>query len=114
MAKGGCHGQPRLSLHGVACHQRALLLPLGRRSLLETLSCLEGNSLPAGECKDREVEEMPEQTRANPSWNGRTLKMMPIRPADCTKRITDIIARRAFQISEVRGFTPGQMAFVYV
>ena len=32
---------------------------------------------------------------------------MPIRSADCTKRITDIIARRAFQISEARGLTPG-------
>jgi hypothetical protein len=63
--------------------------------------------MPAGKCKDCEVEEMPEQTRANPSWNGRTLKMMPIRSADCTKRIADIIARRAFQISEARGFTPG-------
>ena len=50
---------------------------------------------------------MREQTRTNQSWNGRTLGMMPMRSGDCTKRITDIIARRAFQFSEARGFTPG-------
>jgi hypothetical protein len=30
-----------------------------------------------------------------------------MRSADCNKRITDTIARRAFQISEARCFTPG-------
>jgi Protein of unknown function (DUF2934) len=30
-----------------------------------------------------------------------------MRFADCNKRITNIIARRAFQISEARGFIPG-------
>jgi hypothetical protein len=33
--------------------------------------------------------------------------MMPMRSANSTKKITDIVARRAFQISEARGFTPG-------
>jgi hypothetical protein len=32
---------------------------------------------------------------------------MPMRSADCSTRITDIVTRRAFQISEARGFTPG-------
>jgi|SRR5580704_14522704 HSP20 family molecular chaperone IbpA len=50
---------------------------------------------------------MREQTRTNQSWGGRTLKMTPIRPGDCTKRTTNMIARRAFQISQARGFTPG-------
>src|ERR1700686_392153 len=107
MPRGGCHGQPRLSLHGVARPQRALLHPLRWRSLLEALRYLEGKSLHAGQCQDCEVEEMREQTRTNQSWNGRTLTLMPIKSADCTKRITDIVARRAFQISEARGFTPG-------
>jgi hypothetical protein len=46
------------------------------------------------------------QTRGNQSWNGRTLRMMPIKSADCANRIRDIVARRAFQISEARGFAP--------
>jgi len=50
---------------------------------------------------------MREQPRSNQSWNGSTLTMMPSRSAECTKRIAEIIARRAFQISEARGFTPG-------
>ena len=50
---------------------------------------------------------MREQTRSNQSWNGRTLRMMPVRPGDCSRRIADLIARRAFQISEARGFTLG-------
>lgn len=50
---------------------------------------------------------MREQTRASQSWNGRTLKMVPVRSAECTRRISDIVARRAFQISEARGFEPG-------
>lgn len=66
-----------------------------------------GYSLPTGECQDCELEEMREQTRTNQSWNGRTLKMLPSRSAECTKRIADIVARRAFQISEARGFAPG-------
>jgi len=33
--------------------------------------------------------------------------MVPARSAECTRRISDIVARRAFQISEARGFTPG-------
>lgn len=107
MPRGGCHGQPRLSLHGVARHQRALLHPLGWRSLLQTLRRLEGNPLRAGECQDCEVEEMREQIRTNQSWDGRTLKMVPMRSADCTKKIADMVARRAFQISEARGFAPG-------
>ena len=35
--RGGFHGHPRLSLHGDAFHQHALLHPLGWRSFLETL-----------------------------------------------------------------------------
>jgi HSP20 family molecular chaperone IbpA len=50
---------------------------------------------------------MQEQRRSNQSWNGRTLAIMPSESADCTKRIAEIIARRAFQINEARGFTPG-------
>jgi Protein of unknown function (DUF2934)/Hsp20/alpha crystallin family len=50
---------------------------------------------------------MREQTGSNQSWNGRTLRMMPTRPAECSRRIADLVARRAFQISEARGFTPG-------
>jgi hypothetical protein len=50
---------------------------------------------------------MREQTRVNQSWNGRILKMMPMGSADCTERIAEIVARRAFQISEARGFAPG-------
>jgi len=51
--------------------------------------------------------EMREQTRASQTWNGRTLKVVPVRSAESTKRISDIVARRAFQISEGRGFVPG-------
>ena len=50
---------------------------------------------------------MREQTRANQSWNGRNLKMIPIISADCTRRIAGIVARRAFQISEARVFAAG-------
>jgi hypothetical protein len=50
---------------------------------------------------------MRQQTLSSQSWNGRTLKIMPMIPDDCTRRITDIVARRAFQISEGRGFAPG-------
>jgi hypothetical protein len=50
---------------------------------------------------------MREQIRTNQSWDGRTLKMVPMRSADCTKKIADIVARRAFQISEACGFAPG-------
>jgi hypothetical protein len=107
MPRGGRHGQPRLSLHGVAFLKRTLLYPLGWRSLLEALRGSECYSLPAGECKDCEVDEMREPTRSNQSWNGRTLKVMPIRSAKCTKKISDIVARRAFQISEAPRFTPG-------
>lgn len=50
--KGGCHGQPRLSLHGIARHQPSILYALEWRSVLEALSSLEGNTLRARECKD--------------------------------------------------------------
>jgi hypothetical protein len=107
MPRGGCHGQPRLSLHGVARYHGAHLDSLGWRPLLETLRCLEGRSIPTGKRQDCGVEEMREQTRSNQSWNGRTVTMIPTISADCTKKISDIVARRAFQISEARGFTPG-------
>lgn len=63
--------------------------------------------METGERRDREVGEMRESTRTIQSWNGRTLTMLPCTSADCAKKITDIVARRAFQFSEARGFAPG-------
>jgi len=59
------------------------------------------------ERRDREGGAVRESTRASQSWNGRTLKMIPTRSVDCNKKIADIVARRAFQICEASGFTPG-------
>ena len=53
---------------------------------------------------------MRQETRSNESWNGRTLMIVPMKPADCSKRIRDVVARRAFTISEGRGFLPGHEA----
>jgi len=61
--KGGCHGQPRLSFHGIARRQPSVLYALGWRSVLEALSFLERNTLRAREYKNREVEETREQAR---------------------------------------------------
>ncbi len=41
------------------------------------------------------------------SWKGRHLKVTRFTPNDLDTKIRDAIARRAFQISESRGFAPG-------
>lgn len=55
------------------------------------------------------VEDMQEPTRSNPSWNGRTVKVIPMSPAGCTGRIASAVAWRAFQISQDGGFAPGHV-----
>jgi len=60
-----------------------------------------------GDPQECEVEDMQEQTQSNPSWNGRTVKVIPMSPARCAERIAGAVAWRAFQISQDGGFAPG-------
>ena len=50
---------------------------------------------------------MRKQARLDQSWNGRTMDIVPLSPADRERKIKLIVARRAFQISEEQGFVPG-------
>ena len=40
-------------------------------------------------------------------WKGRAVKTVAVDPAEHAKRMHDGVARRAFQICEMRGFAPG-------
>lgn len=51
---------------------------------------------------------MREQRRSNQLWNGRAIRIMPIGHSELAKKINVMVAQRAFQISEGRGFATGQ------
>jgi HSP20 family molecular chaperone IbpA len=46
--------------------------------------------------------------RSRQVWNGRRLRIIAVNPLEQAQRMRDVIARRAYQIYQNRGSTPGQ------